>query len=124
MPGVARPKGQCARCPLRCGRQRGPHIPCFPRLAEARILEFKVQVRPALPDNRPALHLDRKRRALFVNGFYRHGFLLAPIVEAALALLSLQEPSASTRPWPCLLEDGLAATFAAAQDGVQAHWDR
>lgn len=93
----------------------------LPALAEARVLEFNAQVRPALPDNRPALHFDRKRKTLYVNGLYRHGFLLTPtLVEEALALLSLQEPSMSTRQWPCLLEDGLPATFAAVQDEIQA----
>jgi glycine oxidase len=36
----------------------------LPALAEARILEFSTQVRPALPDNVPALRFDRKRKAL------------------------------------------------------------
>jgi len=93
----------------------------LPALAEARILEFNVQVRPALPDNRPAFHFDRKRKGLYVNGLYRHGFLLTPtLVEEVLALLSLQEPSASTPRWRCLLGDSLADTFAPVQDEVQA----
>ena len=93
----------------------------LPALAEARILEFNVQVRPALPDNRPALHFDRNRKALYVNGLYRHGFLLTPtVVEEVLALLSLQEPSAPTQRWPCLREDSFAATFAPVQDEVHA----
>jgi glycine/D-amino acid oxidase-like deaminating enzyme len=80
-----------------------------------------VQVRPALPDNRPAFHFDRNRKALYVNGLYRHGFLLTPtVVEEVLALLSLQEPSAPTQRWPCLREDSFAATFAPVQDEVQA----
>ncbi|HEX8892956.1 MAG TPA: FAD-dependent oxidoreductase, partial [Terriglobales bacterium] len=92
----------------------------LPALAEARILEFNTQVRPALPDNRPALHFDRKRKALHVNGLYRHGFLLTPtVVEEVLALLSLQEPSAPKRRWPCLLQDSLATTFVPVHDEVQ-----
>jgi glycine oxidase len=60
----------------------------LPALAEARILEFNTQVRPALPDNAPSIHFDRERNVLSVNGLYRHGFLLAPaIVEDVLALL-------------------------------------
>ena len=47
----------------------------LPALAEARILEFNSQVRPALPDNLPALHYDRGRNILRFNGLYRHGFL-------------------------------------------------
>ena len=61
----------------------------LPDLAEARILEFNTQVRPALPDNSPAIHFDRKHSVLRVNGLYRHGFLLTPaIVEEVLAFIS------------------------------------
>lgn len=73
----------------------------LPALAEARILEFNTQVRPALPDNLPAFRFDRERKVLYINGLYRHGFLLTPtIVEEALALLSLVGESAGR--WPCL----------------------
>jgi glycine oxidase len=73
----------------------------LPALAEARILEFNAQVRPALPDNLPALRFDRERKALYINGLYRHGFLLAPtIVEEVLGLLSIEgQPSGY---WPSL----------------------
>lgn len=73
----------------------------LPSLAEARILEFSTQVRPALPDNLPAFHFDRERKTLYINGLYRHGFLLTPaIVEEALGLLSIEgRPSGR---WPCL----------------------
>src|SRR4051794_21663191 len=40
----------------------------LPDLAEARILEFATQVRPALPDNLPALHFDREQKVLRING--------------------------------------------------------
>ena len=46
----------------------------LPSLAEARILEFNTQVRPALPNNTPAIHFDRQRNVLHFNGLYRHGF--------------------------------------------------
>ena len=60
----------------------------LPALAEARVLEFNTQVRPALPNNAPAICFDRKRNLLNINGLYRHGFLLTPaLVEDALALL-------------------------------------
>jgi glycine oxidase len=73
----------------------------IPALAEARVLEFNTQVRPALPDNLPALRFDRKRKALYINGLYRHGFLLTPtIVEEILSLLSIEgQPSGC---WPSL----------------------
>ena len=80
----------------------------LPALAEARILEFATQVRPALPDNRPALSYDHPRRVLRVNGLYRHGFLLSPtVVEEVMALLRV--PGETTLPgrWSCLrLEPG------------------
>ena len=78
----------------------------LPALAEARILEFNTQVRPALPNNRPALRFSRKRKRLFINGLYRHGFLLTPsLVESVLALLSVKEPYSSTQHWLSSLED-------------------
>jgi glycine oxidase len=72
----------------------------LPALAEARILEFTTQVRPALPDNRPAFHFDRERNVLRINGVYRHGFLLSPaVVEQALAWIADRyRPSR----WRCL----------------------
>jgi glycine oxidase len=74
----------------------------LPGLAEARILEFNTQVRPALPDNLPAIHFDRERRILRINGLYRHGFLLTPaVVEDVLVLLSLQPPTRA-ESWPSL----------------------
>ena len=77
----------------------------LPALAEARILEFSTQVRPALPDNKPAFHFDREHRVLRINGLYRHGFLLSPtVVEEALMWLSATgEPRASGR-WECLCD--------------------
>jgi hypothetical protein len=56
----------------------------LPALAEARILECNTQVRPAFPDNLPAIRFDREQRTLRVNGLYRHGFLLTPTVVEAL----------------------------------------
>jgi glycine oxidase len=74
-----------------------------PALAEARILEFATQVRPALPDNLPAIHYDRGRGLLRINGLYRHGFLLTPVVVVeALSLLSLPRETTATGQWPCL----------------------
>jgi glycine oxidase len=75
----------------------------LPALAEARILEFGTQVRPALPDNRPAFFYHVGRRVLRINGLYRHGFLLSPaIVEEALPLLSGQWEEQYTGRWSCL----------------------
>jgi len=75
----------------------------LPALAEARILEFATQVRPALPDNHPAFHYDQERKVLRINGLYRHGFLLSPtVVEAAMAWLSSSKDAAFKPRWQCL----------------------
>ncbi len=75
----------------------------LPTLAEARILEFATQVRPTLPDNRPAFFYHLGRHVLRINGLYRHGFLLSPaIVEEALPLLSGQWEESYTGRWSCL----------------------
>lgn len=47
-----------------------------PAFAEAEVLEIGTQVRPAFPDNMPRILWRRER--IYINGFYRHGFLLAP----------------------------------------------
>jgi glycine oxidase len=91
----------------------------LPALAEARILEFNTQVRPALPDNLPALHFDQGRKALYINGLYRHGFLLTPtVVEEILAVLSVQESSAPVGRWNCLRQNLPISPVAAIRDEV------
>jgi glycine oxidase len=47
-----------------------------PAFGEAEILEMSADVRPAYPDNEP--RIEERDGRIFVNGFYRHGFLLAP----------------------------------------------
>jgi glycine oxidase len=47
-----------------------------PAFGEADIIEMGANVRPAFADNLPRLRRDG--RTLFVNGLFRHGFLLAP----------------------------------------------
>ncbi len=51
--------------------------------AEASIVEFGAGVRPAFPDNIPKA-IVRGRRIL-VNGAFRHGYLLAPVLAQAVA---------------------------------------
>lgn len=55
-----------------------------PAFGEAEIVELGADVRPAFPDNLP--RLIRRGRTLYINGLYRHGFLLAP----AMARLAAQ----------------------------------
>jgi len=67
-----------------------------PAFAEAEILEVKADLRPAFADNLPAVRRGPGvlPRILYVNGLYRHGFLLAPAlarqVGEAVAMLTLE----------------------------------
>jgi glycine oxidase len=71
-----------------------------PAFAEAEILEINADVRPAFPDNLPAVR--QSGRTLYANGLFRHGFLLAPalarqVAEKALELLPLETIDADLR---------------------------
>lgn len=59
--------------------------PCF---GQAAIIESGVDIRPAFDDNIPRLY--RKDNVVFVNGLYRHGFLLGPAlaIQAADAVMN------------------------------------
>ncbi|TCD13335.1 FAD-dependent oxidoreductase [Oricola cellulosilytica] len=54
-----------------------------PAFAEAEIVDIGADVRPAFPDNMPRLCWRNGR--LYVNGLYRHGFLLAPALARMAA---------------------------------------
>ncbi|MBB2202431.1 glycine oxidase ThiO [Gluconacetobacter tumulisoli] len=47
-----------------------------PAFGEAEIVESGAGLRPAYPDNMPAVTVEG--RTVYVNGMYRHGFLLSP----------------------------------------------
>ncbi len=49
-----------------------------PAFGEARIIEFGSGLRPAYPDNLPRISIRGGNIA--INGFYRHGFLMAPAI--------------------------------------------
>jgi glycine oxidase len=69
----------------------------IPALAEARILRMDVNLRPALPDHRPNIHIEPGM--VRINGLYRHGWLLAPsLVDEALSRIHLHNTSACTVP--------------------------
>jgi glycine oxidase len=55
-----------------------------PAFAEAEILEVNADLRPAFPDNLPAVRRIGSRTH-FVNGLFRHGFLLAPAMAKRVA---------------------------------------
>ncbi len=63
-----------------------------PAFGEAEILEMSADVRPAFPDNEPRV-VERSGR-IFVNGFFRHGFLLAPPFAARAAALAFERSKA------------------------------
>jgi glycine oxidase len=56
-----------------------------PGFGEARILDAGAGVRPAFADNVPRVHVESGGRVVRVNGAYRHGFLLAPVLAEAVA---------------------------------------
>jgi len=60
-----------------------------PAFAEAEIVEMGSDVRPAYPDNLP--RLTRRGKTLYINGLYRHGFLLAPALARRAAAVLLDE---------------------------------
>jgi glycine oxidase len=63
-----------------------------PAFGEAEILEMSADVRPAFPDNEP--RIEERGGRVFVNGFYRHGFLLAPAFAARAAALAFDRSKA------------------------------
>jgi glycine oxidase len=63
-----------------------------PAFGEAEILELSANVRPAFPDNEP--RIEERGGRIFVNGFYRHGFLLAPAFAERAATLAFERAGA------------------------------
>lgn len=59
-----------------------------PAFGEAEIIEIGTQARPAFPDNLPRIRcIDG---TLYLNGLYRHGFLLAPALARRAAGVLLE----------------------------------
>jgi glycine oxidase len=56
-----------------------------PAFGEAEVLEMSAGVRPAFPDNVPRARVVDGGRSIMVNGAYRHGFLIAPVLAEAVA---------------------------------------
>lgn len=59
-----------------------------PAFGEAELLEIGVDARPAFPDNQPRIRHTHNR--IYVNGLFRHGFLLAPALAQMTAELLLE----------------------------------
>jgi glycine oxidase len=55
-----------------------------PAFAEAEIVQQGAGARPAFPDNRP--RIIARKSYIYVNGLYRHGFLLAPVLAELVAV--------------------------------------
>ncbi|WP_312830918.1 FAD-dependent oxidoreductase [Pantoea eucrina] len=60
-----------------------------PALAEARIIESASGLRSAWPDNLPEIRYENG--IYYLNGMYRHGFLLAPMLAEQLMQQLIQE---------------------------------
>ena len=56
----------------------GAAFAVHPGFGEAKIIELSSGQRPSLPDNMPKISIEG--RIIRVNGAYRHGFLLAPLL--------------------------------------------
>jgi glycine oxidase len=54
-----------------------------PAFGEARVISLDAGVRPSFPSNLPRIVLERD--VIRVNGMYRHGFLLAPVLAEMVA---------------------------------------
>ncbi|MGV1013503.1 MAG: FAD-dependent oxidoreductase [Methyloceanibacter sp.] len=54
-----------------------------PAFGEAEIVTLGAGARPAFPDNRP--RIIAAKGYIYVNGLYRHGFLLAPVLAELVA---------------------------------------
>lgn len=54
-----------------------------PALAEARVIETDTNLRPAYRDNLPRIIVENNR--ISINGLYRHGYLLAPVLVKHLS---------------------------------------
>ena len=59
-----------------------------PAFGEAGVIETGVGIRPAFPDNFP--RVVRAGHVLYVNGLYRHGFLLAPAMARQAAAVMVE----------------------------------
>ena len=55
-----------------------------PAFGEAEIVETGCDLRPAFPDNLPRIRRETRgeKNKLYINGLFRHGFLLAPALAA------------------------------------------
>jgi glycine oxidase len=62
-----------------------------PAFAEAEVIATGAGLRPSFPDNIPAIRREGDR--IHVNGMYRHGFLMAPVLATTLVRIMTEEIS-------------------------------
>lgn len=75
-----------------------------PAFGEAEIVSLDAGVRPAFPDNLPRVTVDPSGNRIWVNGAYRHGFLLAPVlaeISAQYIAKGREHPWITNGPAPC-----------------------
>jgi glycine oxidase len=65
-----------------------------PAFGEAAVVELGADVRPAFPDNLP--RVIERGRTIYLNGLYRHGFLLAPAMARQAAEAVFTHPREET----------------------------
>lgn len=58
-----------------------------PAFGEAQIVSWGAGLRPAFADNVPRVLVEHDRQVIRVNGAFRHGFLLAPVLAEAVCTL-------------------------------------
>lgn len=63
----------------------GSAFALHPGFAEASVQHLGAGVRPAFADNTPRILIEDVGNTIRVNGMYRHGFLLAPVMAEAVA---------------------------------------
>lgn len=70
-----------------------------PAFAEAEIIEMKTQCRPAFPDHLP--RIIQQKNLLCINGLYRHGYLLSPLLAETVAtfIRDQRQPAETAKLW-------------------------
>jgi glycine oxidase len=64
-----------------------------PAFGEAEVVEIQSGLRPSFKDNLP--RVIRRGKRVYVNGAYRHGFLLAPVLARMSVDLIARDVAAS-----------------------------
>lgn len=77
-----------------------------PALAEARVVETNVNLRPAVPDNLPFVRVNEG--LIQANGLYRHGYLCGPaLVSRVLDAVAENARSGGMEPVPVEVAKGI-----------------